>query len=174
VLQEACRQHPDVMVRLEIEKIVHGLDEKKRPELLGFYMWRMVMNLGLSHQTADHVLWNLERLFNDQDMINDAPIDWHKEQDNKVSLIQRLNCGAVRSYCAFNLNDQHSICLQEFIYGRINPKTSLTLAGPYMPYELVEHSAHYAGCHNTKAFDIKHDDEFLAYHAKENHKFCCE
>lgn len=171
-LQQVCKQHPNIMDRVGVECILQGLAEKKRPESLDIVVWRMVMNLSISHQTADHMLMNLNRLFTGKPMINDALIDWNKEKNYKVNLIQPINCKAVRDYCISNLNDEHSLLLQEFVYGRLNPQTSLVFEGPYISPDLVTYAATHAGCHNPKAFDIKHPG--FEYHEVENHRFCSE
>jgi len=156
----------------ELRAIVDSLEQKKRPLILDAYVWRMAINQGISHITADHVLHNLNRLFADQPLIHDESINWDKERQNKLTLIAHLNCPKVRAYCAHDVNDQTSICLQEFAYGRLNPSTTLVWEGPFMQYELVEHCAHIAGCCNVKTFDIKNPR--FEYAQECHHQFCCE
>lgn len=155
-----------------LQSILDGLQAKKRPVLLDIYMWRMVMNQHVSHKTADNILINLNRLFANEPMINDHPINWNQEKNNKLVLTQELNCGAVRQWCADNINNTYSIWLQEFVYAQKNPYDNITLDGLDMSPQLVEHAATQARCHNVKAFDIKRPG--LEYHEECNHQFCVE
>lgn len=126
----------------------------------------------ISFPTADKALINMYRLYEDKPFIDDEPIDWEKEHNNKIELIQQLNCQETSAWCALYINSGTSLLLQEFVYLTLHPDSLLVSASPWnsnVPEYLVKSAAQRAGCCNVGQFGMKYFKEDEIHHLD-----CCK